>query len=424
MIGKVLRGTDARRLLYYLYGPGKANEHTDPHLVAGFADPAELEPERRPSGAPDSAPPGRAAGPAAGSAGRSRLRQAGAGTARYAPPPRTVSCRTRSGRRSRPRSCTTPGSLPRVTTWGSGGWRSAMPPITFTSWRRWPARTAPGPRSGTTSTRVREACQEAERRFGLRRTAPGTAPPRGALPAPRRSRQPATGGRNRPGPPCAARCAPQPPGRPRNRSSSPASTRPGCPCACGTASPTRARSPGTRSALRSTPARDGGLIWYGGGKLAPDLTLPKLRIRWASPAGHGPADGTGLSAPAARAVLRSMVTRAAEHSPDETSFFARLRECGVLVRLRFSEADPGQVTGYSVSLPATRGRTEHRCGTGRAARRRAHPSPSARSLEPGKEHFRGHLERSGSPPRNATPSTPTRPARPPWRRSTSAAAPT
>src|SRR6266566_5878117 len=53
VIGKVLRGTDARRLLYYLYGPGKANEHADPHLVAGFADPAELEPERRPSGAPD-----------------------------------------------------------------------------------------------------------------------------------------------------------------------------------------------------------------------------------------------------------------------------------------------------------------------------------------------------------------------------------
>ena len=59
-------------------------------------------------------------------------------------------------------------------------------------------------------------------------------------------------------------------------------------------------------------ARDGGVIWYGGGKLAADLTLPKLRARWASPAGHGPADGTGLSAAAARAVLRSMVTRAAE----------------------------------------------------------------------------------------------------------------
>lgn len=53
MIGKVLRGRNARRLLYYLYGPGQANEHTDPHLVAGFGDPADLEPERRPGGTRD-----------------------------------------------------------------------------------------------------------------------------------------------------------------------------------------------------------------------------------------------------------------------------------------------------------------------------------------------------------------------------------
>src|SRR5262245_49638121 len=53
VIGKVLRGKHAGRLLYYLYGPGRANEHTDPHLVAGFGDPAELEPERRPDGIPD-----------------------------------------------------------------------------------------------------------------------------------------------------------------------------------------------------------------------------------------------------------------------------------------------------------------------------------------------------------------------------------
>ena len=53
MIGKVLRGRNVRRLLYYLYGPGLANEHTDPHLVAGFSDPAELEPERRPGGTRD-----------------------------------------------------------------------------------------------------------------------------------------------------------------------------------------------------------------------------------------------------------------------------------------------------------------------------------------------------------------------------------
>ncbi len=53
MIGKVVRGTDAGRLLYYLFGPGRANGHTDPHLVAGFSDPAELEPERRPNGSRD-----------------------------------------------------------------------------------------------------------------------------------------------------------------------------------------------------------------------------------------------------------------------------------------------------------------------------------------------------------------------------------
>jgi hypothetical protein len=53
MIGKVVRGSHAGGLLRYLYGPGRANEHIRPHLVAGFGDPAELEPDRRPDGAPD-----------------------------------------------------------------------------------------------------------------------------------------------------------------------------------------------------------------------------------------------------------------------------------------------------------------------------------------------------------------------------------
>src|SRR6185437_15599671 len=34
-------------------------------------------------------------------------------------------------------------------------------------------------------------------------------------------------------------------------------------------------------------AKDGGTIWYGGGKLAADLTLPKLRHRWDQAAGAG-----------------------------------------------------------------------------------------------------------------------------------------
>lgn len=55
MIGKVLRGKQVGGLLRYLFGPGKANEHTDPHLVASWdGDPAGLEPRRHPdTGRPD-----------------------------------------------------------------------------------------------------------------------------------------------------------------------------------------------------------------------------------------------------------------------------------------------------------------------------------------------------------------------------------
>jgi hypothetical protein len=53
MIGKVVRGSHAGGLLRYLYGPGRANAHINPHLVAAFGDPAELEPDRRPGGTPD-----------------------------------------------------------------------------------------------------------------------------------------------------------------------------------------------------------------------------------------------------------------------------------------------------------------------------------------------------------------------------------
>jgi hypothetical protein len=100
--------------------------------------------------------------------------------------------------------------------------------------------------------------------------------------------------------------------------------------------------------LAEHAARGGGVIWYGGGKLAADLTLPKLRARWA--AGGGPVPGEGLSPAAARAVLRSAVTGSAERAGDEAGFFAGLRAAGILVRLRFSDADPGQVTGYAVGL--------------------------------------------------------------------------
>jgi hypothetical protein len=44
VIGKVVTGSDVRGLVRYLYGPGRANEHTDPHLAGAWTDPQRVEP--------------------------------------------------------------------------------------------------------------------------------------------------------------------------------------------------------------------------------------------------------------------------------------------------------------------------------------------------------------------------------------------
>jgi hypothetical protein len=95
----------------------------------------------------------------------------------------------------------------------------------------------------------------------------------------------------------------------------------------------------------------GQTIWYGGGKLAADLTLPKLRARWAGSGRDLLAEATGLPGPAVRAVLRATVAQVAGRVAGEEEFFAQLRASGVLVRERFSEVNAGQVTGYAVTLP-------------------------------------------------------------------------
>jgi hypothetical protein len=55
MIGKITapRGERVEPLIWYLYGPGRRNEHTDPHIVAGWRHPAELEPPLRADGRRD-----------------------------------------------------------------------------------------------------------------------------------------------------------------------------------------------------------------------------------------------------------------------------------------------------------------------------------------------------------------------------------
>ena len=55
MIAKISdpRGERVAGLVYYLFGPGRREEHTDPHLIAGWRHAAELEPPLRPDGRRD-----------------------------------------------------------------------------------------------------------------------------------------------------------------------------------------------------------------------------------------------------------------------------------------------------------------------------------------------------------------------------------
>jgi hypothetical protein len=98
----------------------------------------------------------------------------------------------------------------------------------------------------------------------------------------------------------------------------------------------------------------GGQVWYGGGKLAADLTLPKLRRRWSS--GPWRLSGHGMGGPAARAALRREVARCAAVASSEPEFWAGLHAAGLLVMKRPDPAWAASPAGYAVSLPGLQDR--------------------------------------------------------------------
>jgi hypothetical protein len=349
MIGKVIRGTNVRGLLYYLYSPGRANEHIDPHLVAGFGDPGELEPDRRADGSPDVR---RLAmlltQPLAALAAPGYDKPVWHCAVRAAPEDRVLSDAEWAQVAAQVMERT---GLAMTADEGGARWVAVRHAADHVHLVATLARQDGGrPRIWNDFYRVREACQAAEQQLGLARTAPADRT------AARRATRAETEQAARRG------WAEAPRVRLRREV---------CTAAAGAGSQdefftrldqagvlVRRRYSTMRAGevtgyavgLAAHTGRDGGVIWYGGGKLAADLSLPKLRARWARPAdGAGP--GAGVGPAAARAVLRGAVTGAAEQARDEPGFFAALREAGVAVRLRFSETDPGQVTGYSVTLP-------------------------------------------------------------------------
>jgi hypothetical protein len=351
VIGKVLRGRNAGRLLYYLYGPGKANEHTDPHLVAGFADPKDLEPDRRPDGRRDFR---RLTG---------LLNQPLAALARPGYDQPVWHCAVRAAPGDRMLS---------DAEWAQVAAgimdKTGLAPAGDDVGVRWVAvrhaadhihlvatlarQDGIRPRVWNDFYRVREACAQAEERFGLRVTAP--ADRTAARRAGRAETEQAArlGWTEAPRVRLCREVAEAAAGAGTEQEFFARLADAGIAVRLRYSTKEPGQVSGYAVGLPEHTARGGGVIWYGGGKLAADLSLPMLRRRWTnSPAGDGAFLGQGLPPAAARAVLRNMVSAAADQAGDEAGFFAALREAGVQVRIRFSELRPGEVTGYSVHLP-------------------------------------------------------------------------
>jgi hypothetical protein len=288
VIGKISapRGKRVEPLIRYLFGPGRREEHTDPHVVAGWRHPAELEPPLRPDGSRDFRKlngllnqPNDAMGSFASE------RPVWHCALRAAPGDKILSddewAQIAQDVMDRTGLCR-PGEEDEAVRWvavrHAGDHIHLVVMLARQDGRR--------PSVRNDRYRVRDACRAAERRYGLRSTSP------------------------------ADRTAPRYPTRAENEKTArrgldetPRVTLRRAVATAAASSVTAeeffarlraagitvrqrhsARNPGQLTgyavALPGDVAKDGSPVWYSGGKLAADLTWPKLTQRWL-PARHG-----------------------------------------------------------------------------------------------------------------------------------------
>jgi hypothetical protein len=285
VIGKICpRGQDVAGLIRYLYGPGRQEEHTDPHIITGYRPPADLEPPSRANGSRDFRR----------LAGLLRLPHDALGKWGYARP--VWHCPMRAAPDDRLLSDAEwagiardvmhrTGLCPRGQEDDAVRWiaiRHGPDHIHLVAMLARQDRTRP--RIVNERYRVRDACIAAEQQYGLQSTAP--ADRTAARPASRAETGKATRqGRGEP---------------PRTTLRRHVST------AAASAASTEeffttldqagilvrlrysTRNPGQVTgyavALGGDTTREGEPVWYGGGKLAADLSWPKLARRWTRPA--------------------------------------------------------------------------------------------------------------------------------------------
>jgi hypothetical protein len=286
VIGKISapRGVRVEPLIYYLYGPGRHQEHSDPHIVAGWRHPAELEPPLRPDGTRDFRKLN----------GLLNQPNDALGKWGYARPVWHCSMRTAPGDKllsddEWAQIAHDMMNRTGLSRYGEGDdgvrWvaiRHAEDHVHIVAMLARQDRSRPSVH--TERYRVRDACLAAEQRYGLRSTAPAdrTAP-----------RAPTRGENEK----AARRGLDEAPRVMLRRHVATAASASAsgqeffaCLDQAGVLVRKRysTRNPGQVTgyavALPGDTGKDGGPVWYGGGKLAADLTWPKLCQRWTSPA--------------------------------------------------------------------------------------------------------------------------------------------
>ena len=293
MIGKIsARGHRVAGLIYYLYGPGRNEAHTDPHLVAGWRHPAELEPPLRADGRRDFR----------NLTGLLQQPHAALGQRGFERPVWHCSVRAAPGDRMLSDHEWAQVARDIMHRTGLAPWGQDDDAVRWIAVRHAPdhihvvamlaRQDGTRPSFWNDRYRVGEACRAAEERLGLRQTAP----------------------RDRTGAPRPTRAESEKARRQRRSEPPRITLRRAVSTAAAAAASEReffarldaagvsvrrrysTHNPGEVTgyavALPVDTTRSGGPVWYSGGKLAPDLTLPKLRHRWAA-SGAAP----GISSP-------------------------------------------------------------------------------------------------------------------------------
>jgi hypothetical protein len=361
LIGKVLRGTRVQGLIRYLYGPGRAEEHHNPHVIAGFRDPVELEPAFRADASRDFRRlDGLLTQPLALLGERNYRKPVWHLPVRAAPedPILTDEQWAQIAEEIMDRVGLAPAGDADAVRWVAVRHADDHIHIVATLARADGVR----PEVWNDGYRVRDACRAVEEQFGLRATAPAdrTAPRR-----PHRGETEKTKRRGWAEEPRIAlrRHVITAAGSARSEAEFFAYLQTGnvlVRTRCNDEHPGEVI--GYAVAVPGDLNRAGDPIWFSGDELAADLTLPKLRCRWMpgpgsdpSSADYSPVSGRHLSARTVRAVLRTTVREAADQSRSADDFFDHLERAGIWVRRRFSQHTPDQVTGYAVTLPGHTG---------------------------------------------------------------------